>query len=142
MPRVLRITLHLQRHSQNFCLQFGGHHRVEQFQRQGELPPNELQIYTWPDATLRELTGLIKSAQPAARRSNARLEFALVYPDKKGRNVMRQVQCLCVQDCLDLIGAFLDSGTHGAVQIGVTHSTRVGDDDTKTLKQLQFQVPF
>lgn len=56
-----------------------------------DLPPNELMMYTWEDATLRELTDLIKSAQPAAKRQNARLEFALVYPDKKGRNVMRQV---------------------------------------------------
>ena len=26
------------------------------------------------------------------------------------------------------------------LQVGVTHSTRVGEDDTKTLKQLTFQV--
>lgn len=71
--------------------QFGGHHRLENYLRAGELPANELQIYTWHDATLRELTDLIKSAQPAARRATARLEFALVYPDRKGRNVMRQV---------------------------------------------------
>ena len=43
---------------------------------------------------------------------------------------------------LGLKGALLDSGIHDDVQIGVTHSTRGGDDDTKTLKQLQFQVPF
>ncbi len=49
-------------------------------------------MYTWPDATLRELTDLVKEVQPAARRSTARLEFALVYPDKRGRNVMRVVR--------------------------------------------------
>lgn len=70
-------------------MQFGGHHSVQEYSK--ELPPNELMMYTWEDATLRELTDLIKSAQPAAKRNNARLEFALVYPDKKGRNVMRQV---------------------------------------------------
>lgn len=48
-------------------------------------------MYTWKDATMRELTDLVKSAQPAARRTGARLEFAMVYPDKRGRNVMRQV---------------------------------------------------
>lgn len=71
------------------CLQFGGHHTIAEFAK--ELPTNELMMYTWEDATLRELTDLIKSAAPAAKRQNARLEFALVYPDKKGRNVMRQV---------------------------------------------------
>ena len=74
----------------------------------------QVQIYTWPDATLRELTDLVKEVQPAARRTTARLEFALIYPDKKGRNVIRV--------------------------IGGTHSTRPGPDDIKTLKQLNFQV--
>ena len=74
----------------------------------------QVQIYTWPDATLRELTDLVKEVQPAARRTTARLEFALIYPDKKGRNVMRV--------------------------IGGAHSTRPGPDDIKTLKQLNFQV--
>lgn len=79
-----------------------------------DLPPNELTVYTWPDATLRELTDLVKSAQPAARRQNVRLEFAFVYPDAKGRNTMRPV--------------------------GVVNSSRVGPDDTKTLKKLSFQT--
>ncbi len=74
----------------------------------------QVQIYTWPDATLRELTDLVKEVQPAARRTTARLEFALIYPDKKGRNVLRV--------------------------IGGAHSTRPGPDDIKTLKQLNFQV--
>lgn len=51
-----------------------------------------IQVYTWPDASLRELTDLVKEVQPAARRSTARLDFALVYPDKRGRNVMRVVR--------------------------------------------------
>ncbi|CAL8464441.1 g3976 [Coccomyxa elongata] len=94
--------------------QFGGHHRLEDYARRGQEPKDEVQMYTWPDATLRELTDLVKEVQPAARRSTARLEFALVYPDKRGRNVMRVV--------------------------GGTHSTRPGPDDNKTLKQLNFQT--
>jgi hypothetical protein len=73
-------------------LQFGGHHGLQNYT--SDLPPNELTVYTWPDATLRELTDLVKSAQPAARRQNVRLEFAFVYPDAKGRNTMRPVQPL------------------------------------------------
>jgi len=76
--------------SHRFDSQFGGHHGLGQYG--AELPPNELVVYTWPDATLRELTELIKSAQPAARRQNVRLEFALVYPDARGRNTMRPVR--------------------------------------------------
>ena len=61
-------------------------------------PPSFLQIYTWMDATLRELSDLIKEVKPAARGRMTRISFALVYPDKRGRNVMRQVSTLQV-DC-------------------------------------------
>ena len=49
------------------------------------------QIHTWMDATLRELSDLIKEVKPQARGRMTRISFALVYPDKRGRNVMRQV---------------------------------------------------
>lgn len=69
---------------------------MEDYARRGHEPKDEVQVYTWPDATLRELTDLVKEVQPAARRSTARLDFALVYPDKKGRNVMRVVRFTCL----------------------------------------------
>lgn len=72
-------------------LKTGDHHRLEDFARRGQEPSGEVQIYTWPDATLRELTDLIKEVQPDARKPTTKLSFALVYPDKKGRNVVRQV---------------------------------------------------
>jgi histone deacetylase complex subunit SAP18 len=72
------------------------------------------QIYTWMDASLRELSDLIKEVKPAARGRLTRLSFAFVYPDRKGRNVMRQV--------------------------GMVHSTRPGEDDDKVLKTLSFQT--
>ena len=34
----------------------------------GSTPENEVQIYTWMDATLKELTGLIKEVNNDARR--------------------------------------------------------------------------
>ena len=49
------------------------------------------QVYTWPDATLRELTDLVKEVKSEARRTTAKFEFAFVYPDRRGRNVLRQV---------------------------------------------------
>ena len=43
----------------------GGHHRLEEFAPPGEEPDGELTMYTWPDATLRELTDLVKEVRPA-----------------------------------------------------------------------------
>ncbi|KAK7292553.1 hypothetical protein RJT34_15404 [Clitoria ternatea] len=63
----------------------GSHHTMEDFAVRGKEPKDEVQIYTWKDATLRELTDLVKEVAPAARRRNAKLSFAFVYPDKHGR---------------------------------------------------------
>lgn len=41
--------------------------------------------------TLRELTTLIKEVNDASRRRDAKISFALVYPDKRGEPVVRQV---------------------------------------------------
>jgi hypothetical protein len=43
--------------------------RLEEYAKRGAEPESELQIYTWPDATLRELTELIKDVRPDARSS-------------------------------------------------------------------------
>lgn len=93
----------------------GGHHRLEEFARVGGQDiDDEVQIYTWQDATLRELSDLVKEVQPMARRPTSRMGFALVYPDRRGHNVMRVV--------------------------GQVHSSRVGQDDVKTLAALKFQT--
>ncbi|ONK79894.1 uncharacterized protein A4U43_C01F11490 [Asparagus officinalis] len=94
--------------------EIGSHHPKEDFAVRGKEPKDEVQIYTWKDATLRELTDLVKEVATAARRRNARLSFAFVYPDKKGRFVFRQV--------------------------GTTHSYANGRDDGKTLEALDFQI--
>jgi histone deacetylase complex subunit SAP18 len=91
-----------------------GHHKLEDFSKRGEEPSDEVQIYTWADATLRELTDLVKEVNTYARQRNAKLSFALIYPDKKGRNVMRTV--------------------------GIVHSSREGEDDRKSLRSLNFQT--
>ncbi|KAI9110139.1 hypothetical protein K1719_019180 [Acacia pycnantha] len=69
----------------------GGHHTNEEFAVRGKEPKDEVQIYTWKDATLRELTDLVKEVAPDARRRNAKLSFAFVYPDKHGRFIVREV---------------------------------------------------
>jgi|EP00953_Heterococcus_sp_UTEX-ZZ885_P023545 histone deacetylase complex subunit SAP18 len=93
----------------------GVHHRPEQFQLDEALPTNdELQIYTWQDASLREIATLVQGVNDLARRRNARLEFSIVYPDRTGKMVMREV--------------------------GVVHSTRAGPPDQSTLRDLKFQT--
>ncbi|KAJ9582506.1 hypothetical protein L9F63_003199 [Diploptera punctata] len=49
-----------------FC-NTGRHHNILDYSR-GNVPANELQIYTWMDATLREITSLVKEVNPEARR--------------------------------------------------------------------------
>ncbi|KAF8413083.1 hypothetical protein HHK36_001059 [Tetracentron sinense] len=97
-------------------IKIGGHHTKEDFVVRGKEPKDEVQIYTWKDATLRELTDLVKEVAPAARRRDAKLSFAFVYPDKNGRYVVRQV--------------------------GMTHSYGNGrrQDDSKALAELSFQI--
>jgi hypothetical protein len=43
----------------------------------------------------RELSDLVKEVHSAARRPMARLSFAFIYPDRRGKNVMRQVRGNC-----------------------------------------------
>ncbi|KAM7472137.1 hypothetical protein LguiA_010320 [Lonicera macranthoides] len=69
----------------------GGHHVDGEFQVRGKEPKDEVQIYTWMDATLRELTDLVKEVAPEARRRDAMLSFAFVYPSKTGRFVVKEV---------------------------------------------------
>ncbi|GMP61729.1 hypothetical protein CsSME_00024081 [Camellia sinensis var. sinensis] len=69
----------------------GGHHSDADFAVRGKEPKDEVQIYTWKDATLRELTDLVKEVAPEARRRDAVLSFAFVYPDKHGRFVVKEV---------------------------------------------------
>lgn len=71
----------------------GGHNHVRDYNsRKSQMPSNELSIHTWMDADLRELAELVKQTQTVARQKDATMEFALVFPDKRGQNVMRVVR--------------------------------------------------
>ncbi len=41
-------------------MQQGAHHKLEEYHVRNQEPKSEVQIYTWSDATLRELTDLLK----------------------------------------------------------------------------------
>ncbi|KAL2081095.1 hypothetical protein ACEWY4_022948 [Coilia grayii] len=97
-----------------FTTNNGRHHRVDEFAR-GNVPSSELQIYTWMDATLKELTSLVKEVYPEARKKGTHFGFAIVYPDPKRQSYR-------VKD------------------IGSTVSGRKGADDSMTLQSQRFQI--
>ncbi|XP_032828664.1 histone deacetylase complex subunit SAP18 [Petromyzon marinus] len=97
-----------------FTSKTGHHHRTDEFAR-GSAPTSELQIYTWLDATLKELTSLVKEVNPEARRKGTHFSFAIVYPDPK-RPVYR------------------------VREIGSTIAGRKGADDIMTLQSQKFQI--
>lgn len=96
-----------------FC-STGRHHGLSEFSH-GSTPSNELQIYTWQDATLRELTTLVRDVNPETRRKGTYFDFALVYPDSHSPGYRMR-------------------------EIGVTCSGQKGADDTKTLAQSKFTI--
>ncbi|KAI8069218.1 Sin3 associated polypeptide p18-domain-containing protein [Gongronella butleri] len=68
-------------------VQFNGHNSPAKYTK-GKTPSQdyELQMYTWKDATLRELTQLIQEGVPEARESDAHLAFRLMYLNTKNGN--------------------------------------------------------
>ncbi|KAH7641325.1 histone deacetylase complex subunit SAP18 [Dermatophagoides farinae] len=92
----------------------GRHYHLSEYSR-GNVPSKEVQIYTWMDATLKELTGLVKEVNQDARKPGTRFEFALVFPD--ARNPMYRIR-----------------------EIGMTINGRKEPDDMKTLAQSRFQI--
>eukprot|EP00744_Colponema_vietnamica_P000655 GILI01001150.1.p1 GENE.GILI01001150.1~~GILI01001150.1.p1 ORF type:complete len:222 (+),score=2.94 GILI01001150.1:362-1027(+) len=89
------------------------HHTLADFAQRGKEPvDDEVQIYTWPDATLREITDLIKGVNPSARKRDAKLSFAFIFPDSRGQNAMKKV--------------------------GVVYSCRKGRSDDFSLASLRF----
>ncbi|XP_038641169.1 histone deacetylase complex subunit SAP18-like [Scyliorhinus canicula] len=92
----------------------GRHHRLDDYAR-GNIPSSELQIYTWMDATLKELTSLVKEVNPEARKKGTHFSFAIVYPDPKRPG-------------------------YRVKEIGTTVSGRKGPDDSMALQSQKFQI--
>ncbi|CAO1346202.1 unnamed protein product [Diamesa hyperborea] len=97
-----------------FCSVSGRHNNLSEFSN-GNTPSNELQIYTWMDATLREITTLIRDVNPETRRKGTYFDFALVLPESR-------------------------PGAHRMREVGVTCSGSRGADDNKTLAQAKFCI--
>ena len=96
-----------------FC-STGRHHSLSEYIH-GNVPTNELQIYTWQDATLRELTSLVRDVNPETRKKGTYFDFAVVYPEPRNHAYRMR-------------------------EIGVTCSGQKGADDAKTLSQAKFCI--
>ncbi|RHY27628.1 hypothetical protein DYB32_006659 [Aphanomyces invadans] len=73
---------------------------------------NELHVYTWPDATLREIAELVQDGNDDARKHN-RLAISLVYIDSRGKFVVKKA--------------------------GIVNTSRKSPDEDKTLAAIGFQ---
>ncbi|XP_022921149.1 histone deacetylase complex subunit SAP18 [Onthophagus taurus] len=92
-----------------------GHHYKTSDYNKGTTPQNELQIYTWKDATLNELALLVKEVNPETRRKGTKFTFSLVYPDSR-------------------------APVYRMREIGSTATGQKGPDDLKTLAQARFAI--
>lgn len=110
-----------------FC-STGRHHSPSEFLH-GNVPSNELQIYTWQDATLRELTALVRDVNPETRRKGTYFDFALVSPEPFNQNYrMREIGVTCSgqrnpDDSLSLAQAKFTIGDY--MDINITPPNRV-----------------
>lgn len=108
-----------------FC-STGRHHATSDYQH-GNVPSNELQIYTWQDATLQELTTLVRDVNPETRRKGTYFDFALVQPTNAGYR-MREIGVTCsgqrnADDTLTLFQAKFNIGDY--MDINITPPNRV-----------------
>ncbi|CAH0479194.1 unnamed protein product [Peronospora belbahrii] len=70
----------------------GAHNRSDAFETLEDKPiANELHIYTWPDATLREMADLVQDSNTDAQKPNMRLSICVVSETRDGRLLMRKV---------------------------------------------------
>lgn len=85
--------------------------------KDGKTPPpeSELQIYTWIDATLTELMGLVREVREEYRQKGTTFNFSVVYPEPRSPGYRMR-------------------------DIGETCGGKTGPDDDVTLAQSRFQI--
>lgn len=107
-------------------------HRTVSDYSNGRVPTEtEVHLYTWKDATLKELAGLIQEVEPEARRPRAVVSFAFVYPNKTGSMVVRQVGSVAsgrphAADDRTLGGCSFHPGDFLDVSVSVAPAPRIG----------------
>lgn len=107
----------------------GRHHRISEYAF-GMVPRNELQIYTWMDATLGELSHLVRNMTPGSDCKGTIFNIAIVYPKRSSRSfIIRDIGETCTgfktrDDGRTLAEARFTNGDF--LDIAITPANRVG----------------
>ncbi|KAI8140693.1 Sin3 associated polypeptide p18-domain-containing protein [Fennellomyces sp. T-0311] len=111
-----------------------GHHLLNDFTVTSVPTSDELQLYTWRNATLEELGQLIQEVVPEAQHPDARIAFRLIYLDSqrgvyRSRDLGRVMnikptpdQSKTLEECQFFIGDYLDV----AIYVGPPPSRGMG----------------
>jgi histone deacetylase complex subunit SAP18 len=97
-----------------FC-SYNGRHNNKNDYGPRNTPPNELQIYTWMDATLKEITNLITEVNPEAKKKGTFFNFCVCFPSS-------------------------NSPGYRMREIGSTTAGKKGSDDNATLSSKRFVI--
>ncbi|KAI0638647.1 Sin3 associated polypeptide p18-domain-containing protein [Trametes polyzona] len=123
-------------------IKIGTFHRLQQFE-DGPLPPptEEQQVYTWKDATLREVLTTLRSTAPNSteyRHPLARYSFRAVYADAaaRGRFAQKELGTVYSRDILGEPGS-LDHPAPRLLEDNEAESAQ-GSEQDRTLEELRF----
>ncbi|KAI0092124.1 Sin3 associated polypeptide p18-domain-containing protein [Irpex rosettiformis] len=120
-------------------IKVGGFHRLTQFE-DGPLPTaDEQQIFTWRDATLREVLTTLRSTAPPSteyRHPLARYSFRAVYADSKnrGRAAQKDLGTVYSRDILGEPGTLASPAPRLLADVEAAPSSA---DDERTLEELR-----
>ncbi|GAM23431.1 hypothetical protein SAMD00019534_066060 [Acytostelium subglobosum LB1] len=99
-------------------LKMNAFHSASEFKSRTSLPESdEIKLYTWRNATLKEISELIKEVNVPARHRDSKMTFAFVSPDSHGVYKL-------------------------SAPLGCVHAIKKGDDDQKTLDSLNFNFQY
>ncbi|KAG7383302.1 Histone deacetylase complex subunit sap18 [Phytophthora pseudosyringae] len=126
-PFLLRVFFSMGVHNrQDSCRSLPSSGSADAFEALDDKPiANELHIYTWPDATLREIADLVQDSNADAQKPNTRLSICVVSETRDGRRCgLTEVVCCC-RVLMRKVGY-------------VNSSHRRCADDAKTLASVRF----
>lgn len=107
-----------------------GRHNLSSEYNNGATPSNELQIYTWLDCTLRELSTLIKDVNVESRKRGGEFRFAVGLFNKFLANLHFSI----------LVTPHPRSSRFIINDVGVITNGERGNDDTKSLQSCNFAI--
>jgi len=105
------------------------HNMLKDFNR-GSTPDNELQIYTWMDASLKELTALVREVNADSRRKGTYFDVGRVYSVHNPKTTSNN----------EVARNRIDNCDYGLKKIGTCVAGRRGVDDHKTLRDIGFNI--